>query len=197
MEHPVKVLVVTTFNLDEYVCEALRAGAGGFPLKDAPSAQLLHSARTVVIGGHRCDTAGPAGGAPSRGRIPRPVRPAEDTAHDISPARREGEVLRLVADGLSRTEITAALLMGQETVKTFVPRILAEPGFATVFRPSPTPTVEGWWPEAPLRGTGDEVADRWGAVAKEGRGGHFLPRAKPPHREGRDHPARTGVPPKR
>ncbi|CAM5721382.1 response regulator transcription factor [Streptomyces hirsutus] len=141
MEHPVKVLVVTTFNLDEYVCEVLRAGAGGFPLKDAPSAQLLHGARTVVIGAALLD---PQAARRLVGGYPARIRPAEDTAHDISPAHREGEVLRLIADGLSRTEIAAALLMGQETVKTFVPRVLAEPGFATVFRPSPTPTVEGW-----------------------------------------------------
>lgn len=50
VKHPVKVLVVTTFNLDEYVCEALRAGAGGFLLKDAPSARLLHDTRTVATG---------------------------------------------------------------------------------------------------------------------------------------------------
>ena len=48
--HPVKVLVVTTFNLDEYVYEALRAGASGFLLKDAPPAQLLHGIRTVAHG---------------------------------------------------------------------------------------------------------------------------------------------------
>ncbi|MCP5984562.1 response regulator transcription factor, partial [Klebsiella pneumoniae] len=49
-ERPVKILVVTTFNLDEYVYEALRAGAGGFLLKDAPPAQLLHGIRTVAGG---------------------------------------------------------------------------------------------------------------------------------------------------
>lgn len=50
VEHPVKVLVVTTFNLDEYVYEALRAGASGFLLKDAPPSQLLHGIRTVKMG---------------------------------------------------------------------------------------------------------------------------------------------------
>ncbi|MET9278090.1 response regulator transcription factor [Streptomyces anthocyanicus] len=121
--HPVKVLVVTTFNLDEYVYEALRAGASGFLLKDAPPDRLLHGIRTVAMGAALLD---PDVTRRLVGRYAARIRPAEGTARDIPLTPRETEVLRLIADGLSNSEIAAALVISPETVKTFVSRILTK-----------------------------------------------------------------------
>ncbi|MGZ0153648.1 response regulator [Kribbella sp. WER1] len=119
---PVKVLVLTTFNLDEYVYEALRAGAGGFLLKDAPPAQLLHGIRTVASGAALLD---PEVTRQLIGRYAARIRPTETPgAPALTP--RELEVLRLIADGRSNTEIAGALSISQETVKTFVSRILTK-----------------------------------------------------------------------
>ncbi|MFE4495286.1 response regulator [Streptomyces niveus] len=123
--HAVKVLVVTTFNLDEYVYEALRAGASGFLLKDAPPAQLLHGIRTVATGAALLDpevTRRLVGVHAAR------IRPVERTPDDLPVTPRELEVLHLIADGLSNSEIAAALQISQETVKTFVSRILSKLG---------------------------------------------------------------------
>ncbi|SEP16100.1 response regulator [Amycolatopsis saalfeldensis] len=122
---PAKVLVVTTFNLDEYVYDALRAGASGFLLKDAPPEDLLHGIRTVA--------AGEALLAPEVtrrlvGKYATRIRPAAGTAPESPLTARELEVLRLLADGLSNREIAEALVISHETVKTFVSRILAKLG---------------------------------------------------------------------
>jgi DNA-binding NarL/FixJ family response regulator len=122
---PVKVLVVTTFNLDEYVYQALRAGASGFLLKDAPPAQLLHGIRTVATGAALLD---PEVTRQLVGRYATRIRPAEGNPSDIPLTRRELEVLRLIADGLSNSEIAATLVISQETVKTFVSRMLTKLG---------------------------------------------------------------------
>ncbi|MFJ9781486.1 response regulator [Amycolatopsis sp. NPDC101161] len=118
---PVKVLVVTTFNLDEYVYEALRAGASGFLLKDAPPAQLLHGIRTVATGAALLD---PEVTRRLVGKYAARIRPASSAETALAP--RELEVLRLIADGLSNSEIAAALVISQETVKTYVSRILTK-----------------------------------------------------------------------
>ncbi|MEU8697550.1 response regulator transcription factor [Streptomyces sp. NPDC048680] len=123
--HPVKVLVVTTFNLDEYVYEALRAGASGFLLKDAPVAQLLHGIRTVETGSALLD---PEVTRRLVGRYAARIRPVDGTPHDIPLTPRELEVLRLIADGFSNSEIAVTLLISHETVKTFVSRILSKLG---------------------------------------------------------------------
>lgn len=120
---PVKVLVLTTFNLDEYVYEALRAGASGFLLKDAPPSQLLHGIRTVSTGGALLD---PEVTRQLVGRYAARIRPADGASRDIPLTPRELEVLRLIADGLSNSEVAAALVISQETVKTFVSRILTK-----------------------------------------------------------------------
>src|SRR5690606_30099502 len=91
--NPAKVLVVTTFNLDEYVYEALRAGASGFLLKDAPPDRLLHGIRTVATGAALLD---PEVNRQLVGRYAARIRPAEDTAPDIPLTPRELEVLRLI-----------------------------------------------------------------------------------------------------
>ncbi|MER8071478.1 response regulator transcription factor [Streptomyces sp. NPDC094034] len=121
--HPVKVLVVTTFNLDEYVYEALRAGASGFLLKDAPPTQLLHGIRTVATGAALLD---PEVTRRLVGRYAARIRPTEDASQRVPLTPRELEVLRLLADGLSNNEIAATLVLSPETVKTFVSRILTK-----------------------------------------------------------------------
>lgn len=122
---PVKVLVVTTFNLDEYVYEALRAGASGFLLKETPPAQLLHAIRTVASGGALID---PEVTRELVGKFATRIRPADVDPHDLPLTPRELEVLYLVADGLSNGEIAARLVISPETVKTFVSRILTKLG---------------------------------------------------------------------
>ncbi|GAA4881236.1 response regulator transcription factor [Kitasatospora terrestris] len=121
--HPVKVLVVTTFNLDEYVYEALRVGASGFLLKDAPADRLLHGIRTVATGAALLD---PDVTRRLVGHYAARIRPAEKTHRDVPLTPRELEVLRLIAEGLSNSEIAATLVISPETVKTFVSRILAK-----------------------------------------------------------------------
>jgi DNA-binding NarL/FixJ family response regulator len=125
VEQPVKVLVVTTFNLDEYVYQALRAGASGFLLKDAPPAQLLHGIRTVASGAALLD---PEVTRQLVGRYAARIRPVDGAAPERPLTPRELEVLRLIADGLSNAEIAATLRISQETVKTFVSRILTKLG---------------------------------------------------------------------
>jgi DNA-binding NarL/FixJ family response regulator len=122
---PVKVLVVTTFNLDEYVYEALRAGASGFLLKDAPPAQLLNGIRTVAGGAALLD---PDVTRQLVGRYAARIRPADAPSPDTVLTPRELEVLRLIANGLSNSEIAATLVISPETVKTYVSRILTKLG---------------------------------------------------------------------
>jgi DNA-binding NarL/FixJ family response regulator len=119
--HPVKVLVVTTFDLDEYVYEALRAGASGFLLKDAPPAQLLDGIRTVASG---AALLAPAVTRRLVGRYAGRIRPLRSAPAGTGLTPRELEVLRLLADGLSNGEIAATLVLSPETVKTYVSRIL-------------------------------------------------------------------------
>ncbi|MBB5801883.1 DNA-binding NarL/FixJ family response regulator [Saccharothrix ecbatanensis] len=121
--NPAKVLVVTTFNLDEYVYEALRAGASGFLLKDAPPAQLLHGIRTVATG---WGLLAPEVTRRLVGRYAERIRPVPGTPDDVPLSTRELEVLRLIADGLSNSEIAATLVLSHETVKTYVSRILTK-----------------------------------------------------------------------
>ncbi|GAA1641859.1 response regulator [Catellatospora bangladeshensis] len=121
-----KVVILTTFDLDDYVYEALRAGASGFLLKDAPAADLVHAVR-VVAGGEALL-------APSVTRRliaefaarPRPDRPRPVSLHALT--ARETEVLRMVARGLSNQEIAAALVLAEQTVKTHVSRMLTKCG---------------------------------------------------------------------
>ncbi|KOV87272.1 LuxR family transcriptional regulator [Nocardia sp. NRRL S-836] len=121
--HPAKVLVVTTFNLDEYVYEALRAGASGFLLKDAPPSLLLHGIRTVAAG---AALLAPEVTRQLVGRYAERIRPTGGGPADVPLTARELEVLRLIAEGLSNSEIAASLVISHETVKTYVSRILTK-----------------------------------------------------------------------
>jgi DNA-binding NarL/FixJ family response regulator/signal transduction histidine kinase len=122
---PAKVLVVTTFNLDKYVYAALRAGASGFLLKDAQPAELIDGIRTVARGEALL---APAVTRRLVGRFGDRVRPTTPRADErlavLTP--RELEVFRLIADGLSNAEIAGRMAIGQETVKTYVSRILTK-----------------------------------------------------------------------
>jgi DNA-binding NarL/FixJ family response regulator len=125
-QHP-KVLVLTTFDLDEYVYDALRAGASGFLLKDASADQLAEAVRVVA--------AGDALLAPgitrrliaefSRLRSA-PRAPLKERVGDLT--ERETEVLALIAQGLSNAEIAERLVVAEQTVKTHVGRILVKLG---------------------------------------------------------------------
>ncbi|MEU6594023.1 response regulator transcription factor [Streptomyces sp. NPDC046881] len=128
-DHPaVRVLVLTTFDLDEYVYDALRAGASGFLLKDASADKLAEAVRVVAAGDallapgitrrllaefSRLDGGG--GRAPLRRRV-----------GDLT--ERETEVLALIAQGLSNAEIAERLVVAEQTVKTHVGRILVKLG---------------------------------------------------------------------
>ncbi|MFI6926417.1 response regulator [Nonomuraea spiralis] len=116
-----KVIVLTTFDLDEYAFSALRAGASGFLLKDAPAEELLAAVRTV----HRGD----AVIAPSTTRrLLDHVAPHLPDAGPDPLTDRERDVLRHIARGATNAEIAGALFMAEGTVKTHVGRILGKLG---------------------------------------------------------------------
>ena len=126
-ERAPRIIVLTTFDLDEYAFAALRAGASGFLLKDTPPATLLAAIRTVH--------AGEAVIAPSTTRrlietfiaeVPEPG--ARPPAAVLTLTQREREVLIEIARGLSNTEIAALFVLSEATVKTHVGRILAKTG---------------------------------------------------------------------
>jgi DNA-binding NarL/FixJ family response regulator len=116
-----RILILTTFDLDEYIYEALRAGASGFLLKDSPPAQLVEAVRVVAAGDALLAP------AVTRRLLERFARELEE---DTAPpaldelTERELEILRLVAQGLSNAEIAARLVVGETTVKSHVSSIL-------------------------------------------------------------------------
>ncbi|MEU7606366.1 response regulator transcription factor [Streptomyces sp. NPDC040724] len=123
--HRPKVLMLTTFDIDDYVYEALRAGASGFLLKDAPPADLIAAVRVVA--------SGEALLAPSVTRrliadfVQQRTAPRKDPAlrlNGLTP--RETEVLELIARGLSNQEIAGHLVLAEQTVKTHIGRVLAK-----------------------------------------------------------------------
>ncbi|HEX9344073.1 MAG TPA: response regulator transcription factor [Actinomycetota bacterium] len=125
-----KVLILTTFNLDEYVVEALRAGASGFLLKDVPAAELVNAIRLVAAGDA---VVAPAVTRRLLDRFAHRLPGAEEQRQAVpetlaSLTEREAAVLRLVARGLSNTEIAAELVVSDATVKTHVHHLLSKLG---------------------------------------------------------------------
>ncbi|MES9506367.1 response regulator [Streptomyces sp. NPDC059118] len=123
----VKVLVLTTFDLDEYVYEALRAGASGFLLKDASADELAHAVRVVAEGEALLAPNITKRLIAEFARVSAGPRAAlKDRTGDLT--ERETEVLALIAQGLSNTEIAARLVVAEQTVKSHVGRILSKLG---------------------------------------------------------------------
>jgi len=122
-----KVLILTTFGLDEYIIEALRAGASGFLLKDAPVEDLLSAVRAVAAGDAQLSPA-----VTKRlldqvaRRLPAAVDHDETLLEELT--ARERDVLRLLALGMSNAEIGEALVVAEATVKTHVSSVLSKLG---------------------------------------------------------------------
>lgn len=134
---PPRVLVLTTFDLDDYVFAGLRAGASGFLLKDCTPAALVEAVRVVAAGEAllapsvtrrlvAAFAALPDRDVPAAGPAAPGAGPADAVLDPLTP--REREVLALVAEGLSNAEIAGRLVVGEETVKTHVGRVLAKLG---------------------------------------------------------------------
>jgi DNA-binding NarL/FixJ family response regulator len=122
---PPRVLILTTFDLDEYVYEALRAGASGFLLKDAGAAELLHAVRVVAGGEALLAPTITRRLIEDFARRPRPsARPA--AMDELTP--RELEVLGLIARGSSNADIARELVVSDATVKTHVARVFSKLG---------------------------------------------------------------------
>jgi DNA-binding NarL/FixJ family response regulator len=122
-----KILILTTFGMDEYIIEALRAGASGFLLKDAPVEELVRAVRTVAAGDAQLSPA-----VTKRlldqvaRRLPAAIKRDTDSLAELT--QREREVLRLLAIGMSNAEIAAALVVSEPTVKTHVSAVLGKLG---------------------------------------------------------------------
>ncbi|MFI1649248.1 response regulator transcription factor [Streptomyces avidinii] len=122
----VKVLVLTTFDLDEYVYEALRAGASGFLLKDASADQLAEAVRVVAAGEALLSPNITKRLITEFSRLGAPRAPSRARIQALT--ERETEVLSLIAQGLSNAEISEHLVLAEQTVKTHVSRILVKLG---------------------------------------------------------------------
>jgi len=124
-DHPARILILTTFDLDEYVYDALAAGASGFLLKDVPAQQLVEAIRVVARGDALL-------APPVTKRLiedfsrARPARADVPGLDELTP--REREVFGLIARGLSNAEIAEELILGESTVKTHVARVLMKLG---------------------------------------------------------------------
>ncbi|QES49348.1 DNA-binding response regulator [Streptomyces venezuelae] len=125
-EARVKVLVLTTFDLDEYVYEALRAGASGFLLKDASADQLAEAVRVIAAGEALLSPNITKRLITEFSRLGAPRAPSRDRIGELT--ERETEVLSLIAQGLSNAEIAEHLVVAEQTVKTHVSRILVKLG---------------------------------------------------------------------
>jgi DNA-binding NarL/FixJ family response regulator len=123
---PSRVLILSTFDLDEYVFGALRAGASGFMLKERPPEELLSAIRVIAVGEALLAPSITRRLIAHYARQPDPLRPLPRSLAQLT--AREREVLVLIANGLSNTEIAGRLTMSVPTAKTHVSRILAKLG---------------------------------------------------------------------
>ena len=142
------VLILTTFDLDEYVFEALRAGASGFLLKDTPAAQLTNAVRVIAAGDALLGSTITRRLIEEFLAVPRALPPPAGFDELTS---READVFRLIATGMSNAEIADHLVIGETTVKTHVTRLLMKLGLrdrvqavvlayeAGIVRPTHTP----------------------------------------------------------
>jgi len=122
--HPtVRVLVLTTYDDDEWVFDAIRAGADGYLLKDAPREQLIAAIRGTALGGTHVDPK-VAGKLFQFVAHPTAAAPASTLAVDLNP--REREILELIAEGLSNAEIADRLFLSKGTVQNYVSAIFAK-----------------------------------------------------------------------
>ena len=121
-----RILMLTTFDLDEYVYDALSAGASGFLLKDAPAERLFDAVRVVAAGEALLAPAITRRLIGEFARLRPRLRAQPERLRDLTP--RETEVLRLIAEGLSNQEIAERLIVSEETVKTHVSRVLGKLG---------------------------------------------------------------------
>ncbi len=121
-----KVIILTTFDLDDYVYDALSAGASGFLLKDAGAERLFEAVRVVAAGEALLAPAVTRRLIAEFARQRPRVRPTPERLSELTP--RETEVLRLIAEGLSNLEIADRLVLSDETVKTHVSRVLFKLG---------------------------------------------------------------------
>ena len=126
MDGAPRVLVLTTFDLDDYVYQALRWGASGFLLKDASARELAEAVRVVAAGDALLSPSVTRRLIAEFARMGAPRGPSRKTLKDLT--ERETEVLALVARGLSNAEIAAHLVVAEQTVKTHVSRILMKLG---------------------------------------------------------------------
>jgi DNA-binding NarL/FixJ family response regulator len=126
MDGAPRVLVLTTFDLDDYVYEALRAGASGFLLKDASAGELASAVRVVAAGDALLSPGVTRRLIAEFARLGAPRGPDRRQLKDLT--ERETEVLGLVARGMSNAEIAAHLIVAEQTVKTHVSRVLMKLG---------------------------------------------------------------------
>jgi DNA-binding NarL/FixJ family response regulator len=122
-----RILILTTFDLDEYVYDALRAGASGFLLKDVSAERLFDAVRVVAAGEALLAPAVTRRLIDEFARL-RPSAAAASAAELTALTPRETQVLRLIAEGLSNPEIAARLVVTEETVKSHVSRVLSKLG---------------------------------------------------------------------
>ena len=121
-----KVVILTTFDLDDYVYEALRAGASGFLLKDAPRADLIAAIRLAAAGDALLAPSVTRRLIEAFARRPASMTPSPSRLSSLTP--RERDILLLVARGHSNTEIAAELVVSEATVKTHIGHLLAKLG---------------------------------------------------------------------
>jgi DNA-binding NarL/FixJ family response regulator len=146
-----RILILTTFDLDEYVYEALAAGASGFVLKDDPPEQLLAAIRTVAAGEALLSPTVTKRVIKQFTRIPRPTPPKE--FYELT--AREQEVFRLIANGLSNTEIADELYISDTTVKTHITHILQKLNLRDRVQAVVLAYQTGLFADAPRTGNGE------------------------------------------